>query len=85
MIFRQFRFEKLGQASYLVGCGRSKEALVVDPIADLGVDHYVIEAADRGLAVTHVLGRIFMLISFRAPGSLRRPWVPSTACSTPPQ
>ncbi len=55
MIFRQFRFEKLGQASYLVGCARSKEALVVDPIADLGVDHYVIEAADRGLAVTHVL------------------------------
>lgn len=55
MIFRQFRFEKLGQASYLVGCVRSKEAFVVDPIADLGVDHYVIEAADRGLAVTHVL------------------------------
>ena len=55
MILRQFRYENLGQASYLVGCVRSKEAIVVDPIADLGVDHYVPEAADRGLAVTHVL------------------------------
>jgi glyoxylase-like metal-dependent hydrolase (beta-lactamase superfamily II) len=55
VIFKQFRYEKLGQASYLIGCARAKEAMVVDPIADLGVDHYVIEAADRGLAVTHVL------------------------------
>ena len=55
MILKQFRYENLGQASYLVGCVRSKEAIVVDPIADLGVDHYVLEAADRGLAVTHVL------------------------------
>ena len=55
MIFKQFRYEKLGQASYLIGCVRSKEGIVVDPIADLGVEHYVIEAADRGLAVTYVL------------------------------
>jgi glyoxylase-like metal-dependent hydrolase (beta-lactamase superfamily II) len=55
VILKQFRYENLGQASYLVGCVRSKEAIVVDPIADLGVDHYVLEAADRGLAVTHVL------------------------------
>ena len=55
MILKQFRYENLGQASYLVGCVRSKEASVVDPIADLGVDHYVLEAADRGLAVTLVL------------------------------
>jgi hydroxyacylglutathione hydrolase len=55
VIFRQFRFEKIGQASYLLGCVRSKDAVVVDPIADLGVDHYVIEAADRRLAITHVL------------------------------
>jgi hydroxyacylglutathione hydrolase len=55
VIFRQFRFEKIGQASYLFGCARAKEAIVVDPIADLGVDFYVIEAADRGLAVTRVL------------------------------
>ena len=55
MIFKQFRFEKLGQASYILGCARAKEAFVVDPIADLGVDFYVVEAADRGLAIMHVL------------------------------
>jgi hydroxyacylglutathione hydrolase len=55
VILRQFRYEHLGQVSYLIGCVRSKEAIVVDPIADLGVEHYVLEAADRGLAVTHVL------------------------------
>ena len=55
MIFRQFRLEKLGQASYLLGCARAKQAVVVDPAAELGVDFYVLEAADRGLAITHVL------------------------------
>ena len=34
MIFRQLRVEKLGQASYLLGCVRAKEGIVVDPIAD---------------------------------------------------
>jgi glyoxylase-like metal-dependent hydrolase (beta-lactamase superfamily II) len=55
VIFRQFLFEKIGQASYLFGCARAKEAFVVDPIADLGVDFYAVEAADRGLAITRVL------------------------------
>jgi glyoxylase-like metal-dependent hydrolase (beta-lactamase superfamily II) len=55
MIFKQFRYEKIGQASYLLGCVRAKEAIVVDPIADLGVDFYVMEAADRGLAIVHVI------------------------------
>lgn len=55
MIFKQFRFEKIGQASYLLGCARAKEAIVVDPIADLGVDFYAVEAADRGLAIVSVL------------------------------
>ncbi len=55
MIFKQFRHEKIAQTSYLVGCIRSKEAIVVDPIADLGPDFYVIEAADRGLAIAHIL------------------------------
>ena len=55
MIFKQFRFEKIGQASYLVGCIGSKEAIVVDPIADLGPDFYLMEAADRGLAIAHIL------------------------------
>lgn len=55
MIFKQFRYEKLGQASYLVGCSRAKEALIVDPIADLGPDFYVIEAADLTLGIVGVL------------------------------
>ena len=55
MIFKQFRYERLGQASYLVGCSRSKEAFIVDPIGNLGPDFYVLEAADLGLTITGVL------------------------------
>lgn len=55
MILKQFRYEPLGQASYLVGCARAKEAFVVDPIANLGPDFYVIESADLGLAIVGVL------------------------------
>jgi hydroxyacylglutathione hydrolase len=55
MNFKQFRYEPLSQASYLVGCVRAKEAFIVDPIADLGVDFYVLEAADLGLTITGVL------------------------------
>jgi hydroxyacylglutathione hydrolase len=55
VIFKQFRYERLFQASYLLGCPRAREGLVVDPIADLGVDHYVLEAADQGLDVVGVL------------------------------
>ena len=55
MIFKQFRYEPLFQASYLVGCPRAREAVVIDPIADLGVDFYVLEAADQGLDIAGVL------------------------------
>lgn len=55
MIFKQFRFEPLGQASYIIGCARAKQGLVVDPITDLGTDFYVIEAADLGLDIVGVL------------------------------
>jgi glyoxylase-like metal-dependent hydrolase (beta-lactamase superfamily II) len=55
MILKQFRFEKIGQASYLLGCARAKDGVVVDPIADLGADFYLMEAADRGLAIVRVL------------------------------
>jgi glyoxylase-like metal-dependent hydrolase (beta-lactamase superfamily II) len=55
MIFKQFRYEPLGQASYLLACGRSREAAVVDPIADSGADFYALEAADLGLSITAVL------------------------------
>ena len=55
MIFKQFRYEPLAQASYLLGCVRSKQAFVVDPITNLGQDFYVLEGADLGLTITGVL------------------------------
>ncbi len=55
MIFKQFRYEPFFQASYLLGCSRAREGLVVDPIADLGADFYVLEAADQGLDIVGVL------------------------------
>jgi hydroxyacylglutathione hydrolase len=55
MIMKQFRFEPLSQASYLLGCARAKEGIVVDPIADLGAEFYVLEAADLGLSLVGVL------------------------------
>jgi glyoxylase-like metal-dependent hydrolase (beta-lactamase superfamily II) len=55
MIFKQFRYEPLSAASYLLGCPRAREALVVDPIAELGAEHYVLEAADLGLDIVGVL------------------------------
>ncbi len=42
----------LAQASYLVGCAATGEALVVDPTRD--IDHYADEAARAGLRIAHV-------------------------------
>ncbi len=55
MIFKQIRYEPLAQASYIIGCMRAKEGLVVDPIANLGTEFYVLEAADLNLAIVGVL------------------------------
>jgi glyoxylase-like metal-dependent hydrolase (beta-lactamase superfamily II) len=55
VIFKQIRHEPLAQASYVLGCPRAREGVVVDPIDDLGVDFYVLEAADLGLDVVAVL------------------------------
>ncbi|MEA2451750.1 MAG: hydroxyacylglutathione hydrolase [Actinomycetota bacterium] len=55
MIFKQFRFEPLGQASYLIGCGESGQAVVVDPSEDVGGESYILEAADLGLTITDVV------------------------------
>lgn len=54
MIFKQYRYEPLAQASYLVGCVRAKEGVVVDPAAALGAESYVLDAADLGLTITGV-------------------------------
>lgn len=55
MVFKQFRYEPLGQASYVLGCNRAKEGVVVDPCGDLGADFYILEAADLGLNLVGVL------------------------------
>lgn len=52
MILKRFYDEKLAQASYLVGCAATGEALVVDPNRD--VQQYIEAAAGEGLELGHV-------------------------------
>ena len=52
MILKHFYDDKLAQASYLVGCAATGEALVVDPNRD--VETYVDAAEREGLRITHV-------------------------------
>jgi hypothetical protein len=52
MLLRYFYDTKLAQASYLVGCAATGEALVVDPNRD--VDQYVRAAEGEGMRITHV-------------------------------
>ena len=52
MIFMRFYDEPLAQASYLLGCTRSGEALVIDP--NRNVEQYIAAAEQSGLAITAV-------------------------------
>ena len=52
MIVKRFYDEKLAQASYLIGCGRSGEAIVIDPNRD--VAQYVRAAEAEKVKITHV-------------------------------
>ena len=52
MLLKRFYDEKLAQASWMVGCQATGEALVVDPNRD--VEQYVDAAEREGLRVTHV-------------------------------
>ena len=52
MFFRHFYDHQLAQASYLVGCPASGEALVVDP--NRNIEQYLRVAEAEGLRVTHV-------------------------------
>jgi len=52
MFFQRFYDTKLAQASYLVGCQQTGDAVVVDPNRD--VEQYVVAAEHEGLRVTHV-------------------------------
>lgn len=52
MIFRRFYDDALAQASYLIGCSKAREALVLDP--NLATEIYI-EAAEReGVRIVHV-------------------------------
>jgi hydroxyacylglutathione hydrolase len=52
MILKRFYDPKLAQASYLIGCGRTGEAVVFDPNRDVG--QYLEGARAEGVRVTHV-------------------------------
>jgi hydroxyacylglutathione hydrolase len=52
MILRRFYDEKLAQASYLLGCAATGEALVVDPNRD--VEQFVAAAEAEDLRITHI-------------------------------
>lgn len=52
MIFRRFYDDTLAQASYLIGCARHGEAVVVDP--NRLVDQYVAAAEAEGVRITAV-------------------------------
>jgi hydroxyacylglutathione hydrolase len=52
MLLRTIYDEKLAQASYLLGCQKTGEAIVVDPNRD--VDQYIRLAQKEGLRITHV-------------------------------
>ncbi len=52
MIVERFFDEKLAQASYLIGCNQTGEALVVD--ANRDVEQYIRAAEREGVRITHV-------------------------------
>lgn len=52
MLLKRFYDEKLAQASWLVGCQATGEALVVDP--NRAIDAYLQAAAQEGLEIQHV-------------------------------
>jgi hydroxyacylglutathione hydrolase len=52
MILRYFYDKKLAQASYMVGCSATGEALIVDPMRD--ITPYLEAAQAEGLQITHV-------------------------------
>ncbi|WP_210133487.1 MULTISPECIES: MBL fold metallo-hydrolase, partial [unclassified Staphylococcus] len=50
MFFKQFYDNHLSQASYLVGCQRTGEAIVIDPVRDL--TKYMEVADSEGFKIT---------------------------------
>lgn len=52
MLLKYFYDDKLAQASYLVGCAKTGEALVIDPMRN--ITPYLRAAEKEGLRITHV-------------------------------
>ncbi|MCB0079624.1 MAG: MBL fold metallo-hydrolase, partial [Caldilineaceae bacterium] len=52
MLLRYFYDRNLAQASYMVGCAKTGEALIVDPARD--IQPYLEAATKEGLRITHV-------------------------------
>ncbi len=52
MLVKRFYDENLAQASYLIGCGLTGNAIVIDPNRD--IDQYLRMAEAEGVAITHV-------------------------------
>jgi hydroxyacylglutathione hydrolase len=52
MLLRYFYDRRLAQASYMVGCAATGEALIIDPMRDIAP--YLQAAADEGLKIAHV-------------------------------
>ena len=52
MLLRRFYDDALAQASYLIGCQRTGDAIVVDPNRD--TDQYIAAAKSDGVRITHV-------------------------------
>lgn len=50
MFFKQFYDNHLSQASYLIGCQRTGEAMIIDPIRDL--TNYMEVAENEGFTIT---------------------------------
>jgi hydroxyacylglutathione hydrolase len=52
MILKYFYDKRLAQASYLMGCAKTGEAIVIDPIRD--IQEYLDVARAEGLRITHI-------------------------------
>ncbi|MEO1443968.1 MAG: MBL fold metallo-hydrolase, partial [Chloroflexota bacterium] len=52
MLLKYFYDQKLAQASYMVGCQATGEALIVDPARD--ISQYMAAAEYEGLTITHI-------------------------------
>lgn len=52
MLLKRIYDTKLAQASYLIGCAATGEAIVIDPNRD--VEQYIRAAEDEGMQITHV-------------------------------